>query len=231
MQLLLLEDDIDLGQAVAEFLEENGFTVHWCKRIAQVTDYLLTHTPQVALLDLNLPDGDALRCLAQWRQDGKNLPCIALTARAQISDRITGLRAGADDYLSKPFDLDELLARLHALLRRVQPNYAPAGTWQLNAATRSVQTQNQSIELTAMEWTVLACLAQRPGKIYSRNEIDNALADAGLSDAQSNSLEVVISRLRRKLGANSIRTHRALGYSFHPQAGAPDKKIAELPRT
>ena len=118
MQILLLEDDIDLGQAVAEHLEVRGHRVHWCKLVAQAR---VAPPPDVALLDLNLPDGDSLLLLRHWRAAGDRRPVIVLTARDQVSDRVRGLQAGADDYLVKPFDLDELVARIDALRRRVDP--------------------------------------------------------------------------------------------------------------
>ena len=118
LQVLLLEDDIDLGQAVAEHLEAQGHDVHWCKRIAQTR---AAPVPDVALLDLNLPDGDALWLLRSWRAEGDRRPVIVLTAFGQVSDRVRGLQAGADDYLVKPFDLDELTARIDALRRRIEP--------------------------------------------------------------------------------------------------------------
>ena len=116
LQLLLLEDDSDLGQAVSDHLRAAGPAVHWCQRIAEAR---CAPPPMLALLDLRLPDGDGLDLLREWRAAGKTRPVIALTVRDQVSDRIRGLQAGADDYMVKPFDLDELLARIDAVLRRV----------------------------------------------------------------------------------------------------------------
>ena len=116
MQLLLLEDDVDLGQAVAAHLRAARHTVHWCRSIAEA---LAAPVPELALLDLHLPDGDGLALLRQWRAARRRWPVIVLTARDQVSDRIRGLQAGADDYLVKPFDLNELLARVDAVARRL----------------------------------------------------------------------------------------------------------------
>lgn len=219
MQVLLLEDDIDLGQAVTEHLEAHGHEVQWVKRLAQAEAWMREHRADALLLDLSLPDGDALPALARWRAAGRREPALALTARAQVAERIAGLRAGADDYLVKPFDLDELIARLEAVRRRSGPA-APAPGIVLDAATRTARVGSRDVGFTAMEWAVLARLAQHPGRVYSRPEIESALADAGLSDAQSNSLEVIVSRLRKKLGAGAIHTLRGLGYRFDPAAGA-----------
>jgi two-component system OmpR family response regulator len=181
----------------------------------------------LALLDLQLPDGDGLDLLRDWRAEGVTRPVIVLTARDQVSDRIRGLQAGADDYLVKPFDLDELLARVDAVARRAPAIAAPviaapaiaapaaataSDRLQWDLAARELRREGRRVDLTQMEWAVLACLAQRPGRIYSRSEIENRLADQGLLESSSNSLEVIVSRLRKKLGAEAISTHRGLGY-------------------
>ncbi|SPE27530.1 Swarming motility regulation protein RssB [Burkholderiales bacterium] len=210
MNVLLLEDDIDLGQAVADHLEAAGHQVHWCKLIAQARR---VEEAELALLDLNLPDGDALALLREWRSAGRTLPVIVLTARDQVSDRIRGLQAGADDYLVKPFDLDELLARMDAVCRRsAPPAKVMVGEVALDLESRSATRGAERIEFTAMEWSVLACLARHPGRIYSRAEIETHLSSEGLGESDSNSLEVIVSRLRKKLGPLAISTHRGLGY-------------------
>ncbi len=210
MKILLLEDDIDLGQAVNDHLEAAGHEVHWCKLVAQARRVV---DPDLALLDLNLPDGDGLSLLREWRAAGNRRPVIVLTARDQVSDRIRGLQAGADDYLVKPFDLDELLARISAVTRRTAP---PAqlkiGGVAIDLNSRSARRGSERVEFTAMEWSVLSLLARHPGRIYSRTEIETHLADEGMGDADSNSLEVIVSRLRKKLGPLAISTHRGLGY-------------------
>jgi len=224
MDLLLLEDDDDLGQAVVDHLTAAGHRVRWCRRIAEAR---ATPPWALALLDLQLPDGDGLDLLRDWRAGGLTRPVIVLTARDQVSDRIRGLQAGADDYLVKPFDLDELLARVDAVARRAPAIAAPviaaptiaapaaataSDRLQWDLAARELRREGRRVDLTQMEWAVLACLAQRPGRIYSRSEIENRLADQGLLESSSNSLEVIVSRLRKKLGAEAISTHRGLGY-------------------
>lgn len=210
VNVLLLEDDVDLGQAVAEHLEAAGHEVYWCKLIAQAR---AAPKSELALLDLNLPDGDALGLLRQWRAAGDRRSVIVLTARDQVSDRIRGLQAGADDYLVKPFDLDELLARIVAVQRRVAPpaQVSVQGV-ALDLAGHRARRGDESIDLTAMEWAVLECLASRTGRICSRDAIVDALVGQGLVGGDSNSLEVIVSRLRKKLGAAAISTHRGLGY-------------------
>ncbi|HET9977920.1 MAG TPA: response regulator transcription factor [Burkholderiaceae bacterium] len=205
MRVLLLEDDIDLGQAVAEHLEAAGHEVHWCKLVAQARAAPAT---DAALLDLQLPDGDGLALLRTWRAEGDRRAVIVLTARDQVSDRVRGLHAGADDYLVKPFDLDELLARIEAVRRRIEP--PPQRVVQgvgLDFAARRATRGDARLDLTAMEWAVLDVLARRPGRICAR-----ALFGAVSSGEHSNSLEVIVSRLRKKLGAQAITTHRGLGY-------------------
>jgi two-component system, OmpR family, response regulator len=220
MNVLLLEDDIDLGQAVSDHLEAAGHAVHWCKLIAQARR---VDDPELALLDLNLPDGDGLVLLREWRASKRTLPVIVLTARDQVSDRIRGLQAGADDYLVKPFDLNELLARIEAVCRRgAPPSRLRVGDVSLDLESRSAvrggagthdrAADQERIEFTAMEWAVLSCLARHPGRIYSRGEIESFLTKEGIGDSDSNSLEVIVSRLRKKLGPLAISTHRGLGY-------------------
>ncbi len=213
MNLLLLEDAHDLGRAVADHLGAAGHRVHWSQSIA---DACAATPPDLALIDLHLPDGDGLGLLRMWRAAGQVWPVIVLTARDQVSDRIRCLNAGADDYLVKPFDLDEMLARVLAVARRAAPlapaAVDPAGRLRLDPTAHQAWLDGAPIDLTQMEWAVLGCLAQRPGRIFSRGEIEGRLHGLGLADAASNSLEVIVSRLRKKLGAGLISTHRGLGY-------------------
>ncbi|MBL0720769.1 response regulator transcription factor [Piscinibacter sp. Jin2] len=223
MHLLLLEDDIDLGQAVLDHLEAAGHAVQWMKLIAQAEARLAGEAAiELALFDLQLPDGDATELLRRRRAAGDRRPVIVLTARDQISDRIRGLQAGADDYLVKPFDLDELLARIEAVARRsgsVAPPTLQADALKLDFAAGRAWRGGEEVLLTAMEWALLARLASRPGQLWSRSALEQAVyTQAGRGEADSNSVEVLISRLRRKLGAETIRTQRGLGYRF--EAGA-----------
>lgn len=217
MQLLLLEDDIDLGQAVVDHLEAQGHTVTWMKLCAQA-EAAMRGDPaiELVLLDLQLPDGEALDLLRRLRAGGERRPAIVLTARDQVSDRIRGLQAGADDYLVKPFDLEEMLARIDAVARRsgvTDPQAVRAQATSLDFEAKRALRDGDPVTLTAMEWALLGRLASRPGRIWSRAELEQALhAQAGRDEVESNSLEVIVSRLRRKLGATLISTHRGLGY-------------------
>lgn len=210
MHVLLLEDDIDLGQAITDHLEAAGHEVHWCKLISQASD---PGNADFAMLDLQLPDGDALPLLRHWRATGQRIPVLVTTARDQISDRIRGLEAGADDYLVKPFDLDEMLARMAAIQRRSTPNpHVTVQDCEFDMANLRAWRAGKGVDLTAMEWTVLRVLSGHIGRIYSRHDIESTLVSEGLLAGESNTLEVIISRLRKKLGAALITTHRGLGY-------------------
>jgi two-component system, OmpR family, response regulator len=216
MNTLLLEDDVDLGGAVVEHLECAGHTTHWCKLLSQAR---AAPWPELALLDLTVPDGDGIDLLHEWRAAGRQWPVIVLTARDQVSDRIRGLRAGADDYLVKPFDLDELLARVAAVCRRVLPaRQIVTSNLVIDLESRLLLRNGEHVALTAMEWAVFTLLASAPGRLVERSRIEKILADSGMTSAESNSLEVIISRLRRKAGAKTITTSRGLGYSFDVNA-------------
>lgn len=224
LHVLLLEDDIDLGQAVTDHLEAQGWRVSWMKLCSQARKALAERdddAPQVILLDLRLPDGDGIDLIRAQRQTGDTRPVLALTARDQVSDRIRGLQAGADDYLVKPFDLDELVARIEAVERRALGTHAEAEPEaevlevlgaHLDFTHKVARREGQLLSLTAMEWALIACLAQRPGRIWSRPELEATLYPSSAHEPESNSLEVLVSRLRRKLGAACITTHRGMGY-------------------
>jgi two-component system, OmpR family, response regulator len=213
MFTLLLEDDVDLGESVVEHLEAAGHRVHRCKLMAQARD---APRPELALLDLNLPDGDGLELLGEWRAAKSQLPVIVLTARDQVSDRIRGLRAGADDYLVKPFDLDELQERILAVCRRGQPpKRIVTESLVIDLQGRALRREGETVALTSMEWAVLSLLAVTPGRLVARARIEHELANAGLGTAESSSIKVIVSRLRRKLGNAAITTSRGLGYCFN----------------
>lgn len=179
MDLLLLEDDADLGRAVAGHLVAAGHRVHRCQCIAEAA---AAPEPALAPLDLQLPDGDGLDLLRRWRSAGQVWPVIVLTARDQVIDRIRGLQAGADGSLVKPFDLDELLARIAAVARHSGAT-AAAGCLHIDLDACRVTLAGDRIDLTQMEWTVLACLARRRGRIDSRGEIEDDLHAQGLVQA------------------------------------------------
>lgn len=220
MRILLVEDDLPLASALAEFLGAKGFVCE-CAASLQAARALLplAHWGAV-LLDWQLPDGEGLALLPLLRARLPEAAVIVLTARDQITDRIQGLDAGADDYLVKPYDPDELLARLRAVERR--RSGAASALLQLpglsiDLGRMAVQLDGQAVELTAKEWAVLRVLAQRPDRIHPRESLLDALYGLD-ADASSNTLEVFISNLRRKIGRDRIQTLRGLGYKLNTSA-------------
>lgn len=220
MRILLVEDDLPLASALAEFLGAKGFVCE-CAASLQAARALLplAHWGAV-LLDWQLPDGEGLALLPLLRARLPEAAVIVLTARDQITDRIQGLDAGADDYLVKPYDPDELLARLRAVERR--RSGAASALLQLpglsiDLGRMAVQLDGQVVELTAKEWAVLRVLAQRPDRIHPRESLLDALYGLD-ADASSNTLEVFISNLRRKIGRERIQTLRGLGYKLNTAA-------------
>ncbi len=214
MKLLRVEDELALSEALTAMLRSEGFAIDAVATLHSATTALRVSTYDAVLLDLYLPDGDGMEWLRQMRKSSNTTPVIILTARDQISDRIAGLQSGADDYVIKPFDVQELLARLAAVLRRSQgaaSNWLQIGELALDLQGRRVRVQSQDIELTAKEWAVLEKLASRPGRIVNRDTLDQALYSFE-DDVGSNTLEVYISRIRKKIGKTRIETVRGLGY-------------------
>ncbi|MBE0508943.1 MAG: response regulator [Marinospirillum sp.] len=214
MRLLLVEDTKGLGEAIRDQLQDEGYAVDWVERLSAAGDCLRSTPYELLLLDLMLPDGSGLDFLQQLRKAGNTLPVIILTARDQISDRIAGLNVGADDYLVKPFDLDEMLARVAAVARRYSGNPNPLlqlGDLQVDLTARRVLKAGQPVELSAREWAVFEAFLQHPGQLLTRSRLEDALYAFG-AEIESNTIEVYISRLRKKLGKNSIETQRGLGY-------------------
>ena len=220
MRILLVEDDLPLASALAEFLGAKGFVCE-CAASLQAARALLplAHWGAV-LLDWQLPDGEGLALLPLLRARLPEAAVIVLTARDQITDRIQGLDAGADDYLVKPYDPDELLARLRAVERRRGAADAPVlalGDLQIDLAREQVRRAGVPIALTHKEWALLRVLATRPGRIHTRENLQDALYGWG-DETDSNTLEVFISRLRRKLGREHIETLRGIGYRLAQSA-------------
>jgi len=214
MRILLIEDEPLLGEAVATHLKRSSHAVDWVQRLDDADAALRAVDYGLILLDLHLPDGRGLDLLRKLRRAEDKRPVIILTARDQIRDRIEGLNAGADDYIVKPFDLDELVARILAVQRRSAEQASPiirAGNLTIDQAARKVCRDGNEITLTAREWALLECLARRPGVTLSKSQLEEALYAFG-SEVESNAVEVFVSRLRKKLGADAIHTVRGLGY-------------------
>ena len=214
MRLLLVEDDGDLGEGIRVALKGDGYTVDWLKDGASAVHALASETFDVAILDLGLPEVDGLDVLRQLRAGANPMPVLVLTARDATSDRIAGLDAGADDYLVKPFEVDELKARLRALLRRSlsrpQPVLEIHGV-RLDPATQDVSFRGQPVSLARKEYLVLHQLLSQPGRVFTREKLEEALY--GWEDAaESNAIDVHIHHLRRKLFPELIRTVRGVGY-------------------
>ena len=227
LRVLLLEDDIDLGQAVADHLEAQGHTVHWMKLCAQARRALESAdgaTMQLALLDLRLPDGDGIDLIRQMRQACDLRPVIVLTARDQVSDRVRGLQAGADDYLVKPFGSGELNARVRAQLRRHQqqtPGGAPQiafGDVIIDLVQRKVERAGEVLHLTPIEYKLLTHLATQPDRVITHAQLLKAVWGPGHQD-DMHYVRVHMANLRKKIEAQPsmpkhLVTETGVGYKF-----------------
>ena len=208
----MVEDDVDLADAVCSYLRAKAFVVDVVGRLDEARSALLTAEYSAVLLDLHLEDGDGLALMPSVRALREQPAVIILTARDQVSDRIRGLDAGADDYLTKPYDPEELLARLRAVQRRSGGGEAVVqlGSLQIDLAHDMVRRDGVPVVLTQKEWALLRVMAMRPERIHTRDALQDALY--GFDDeADSNTLEVFVSRLRRKIGRDHIQTLRGLG--------------------
>ncbi|SHM99627.1 two-component system, OmpR family, response regulator QseB [Pseudomonas asturiensis] len=214
MRLLLVEDDRAIGQGIRVALNTEGYTLDWLEDGLSALHALRSEPFDLLLLDLGLPRMDGFDLLRQLRAEDITLPVLIMTARDGTADRIAGLDAGADDYLIKPFDVEELKARVRALLRRSQGRAQPllehAGI-SLDPASQQVSFQGNEVLMTPMEYQLLHQLMIRPGKVVTRERLSNTLY--GWQDkVESNTLEVLIHNLRKKLSTELIRTVRGVGY-------------------
>ncbi len=214
MRVLLIEDTADLGQAVREQIADDGHAVDWVRRLDHAELSVQSTAYDLILLDLMLPDGHGIDFLRKRRSAGETTPVIILTARDQLSDRIIGLNAGADDYLVKPFDLSELSARVAAVARRYSGNPNPQiqlGELRIDLSDRTIQRGDARIDLTAREWALFETFIQRPGALFSKSQLEERLYEFG-AEIESNTIEVYISHLRKKLGFQVVETIRGVGY-------------------
>lgn len=214
MRLLLVEDDIMIGEAVQDLLHAERYAVDWARDAASADTALRTQGYDLVLLDLGLPGRDGLSVLRDMRTRSDRTPVLIATARDAVSERVKGLDAGADDYLLKPYDMDELLARIRALTRRAagraEPEYEHQGVT-IRPATREAAVRGQPVVLSAREWAVLEPLLARPGAVLSRQQLEDKLYGWG-DEVSSNAVEVYIHGLRKKLGASIIVNVRGVGY-------------------
>jgi DNA-binding response OmpR family regulator len=213
MRVLIVEDDALVGEGLSRGLRHLGFAVEWV-RDGTAARAALADAFDAVVLDLGLPRVDGLSLLRSLRARGAALPVLVLTARDALADKVEGLDAGADDYLVKPADLEEVAARLRALARRAHGNAAPVlsvGEVALDLAARRVARAGQPLELSARELAILELLMRNAGRVVSRAQLEAAIYGWG-EGVESNALEVHVHHLRRKLGAGFIRTLRGLGY-------------------
>lgn len=215
MRLLLVEDDRLIGRGVYETLREEGYAVDWVRDGNAAEVQLKARVHDLVILDLGLPGQEGLSVLSKLRADHNDIAVLVVTAREAPADRVLGLDSGADDYLTKPFDLDELGARIRALLRRragrAEPIIAYRGV-SMNLATHHVDLNSQDITLTPREFALLHALLERPGAILSREQLKEKLYAWG-HEVESNTIEVYVHALRKHLGANFIVTVRGVGYT------------------
>ena len=214
MRALLAEDDGMIGEAVVSALKDASYAVDWVRDGEAACEALATHAYDIVLLDLGLSGKDGLTVLRLSRSQGAVTPVLVITARDAIDDRILGLDAGADDYIVKPFDIGELLARMRAVVRRKAGSPHPIlsnGRIDLDPATHEVSFDGAPVRLTAREFALLRALLMRPGAILSRGELEDRIYGWG-EEVESNAVEFLIHSLRRKLGADAIRNVRGVGW-------------------
>ena len=214
MKILLVEDDVQLAAAIASALRAEHFAVDIAHNGEDGCHSGDTELYDAAVLDLGLPKISGIEVLRFWRAAGRTLPVLILTARDAWSDKVDGFKAGADDYLVKPFRMEELTMRLRALIKRAAGHAGPqigCGPLSFDAQLGTFALDGLPLRLTALEWRVLSCLALRKEHVVERSELFERVYD-GDSDVESNSVEVIVARLRRKIGRNLIETVRGRGY-------------------
>lgn len=216
MRILLVEDDPQLGDGLTVGLRQAGFAVDWVKDGHAADHALHAESFDLVVLDLGLPRLSGMDVLSRARQRGQAMPILILTARDATGDKVSGLDAGADDYLVKPIDLDELTARIRALARRSAGRAAPLlthGDLALDPAAHIVTLAGQAVELSSREFSLLQMLLENTGRVLSRTQLEQSLY-GWRDEPDSNALEVHIHHLRKKLGSDLIRTLRGVGYTI-----------------
>jgi len=223
MKILVVEDQTKTGNYLKQGLTEAGFVVDLARTGEDGLHYALTEAYDLVVLDVMLPGIDGLAVLRGIRRAGRETPVLFLTARDEVDDRVRGLESGADDYLVKPFDLDELIARVHALQRRklgrVQPEMRLGGL-RVNPLTREVTRDGLPLSLSQREFSLLAALIEKPGAVLSREQLEARLYGWD-EEVASNAIEVHLHNLRRKLGSDWVRNVRGVGYKLVDPASGP----------
>ena len=222
MRILVVEDDKDLNRQLVEALEESGYVVD--KAFDGEEGHFLGDTEpyDAVILDIGLPEMDGISVLENWRRDGRTMPVLILTARDRWSDKVSGIDAGADDYVSKPFHVEEILARIRALIRRAAGIASPEieiGPLRLDTKLSRVTMDGRLVKLTSHEYRLLSYLMHHQGKVISRTELVEHLYDQDF-DRDSNTIEVFVGRLRKKISTDLIETVRGLGYRIQPEENA-----------
>ena len=216
MRILVVEDDTNLNRQIKDALAEGGYAVDVAFDGEEGHFLGDTEPYDAVVLDIGLPQMDGLSVLEEWRRAGRSMPVLLLTARDRWSDKVQGIDAGADDYLAKPFHMEEVLARIRALVRRaagLASNEIVAGAVRLDARSGKVTVDGQSVKLTSHELRLLSYLMHHKGKVISRTELTEHLYDQDF-DRDSNTIEVFVGRLRKKLPEDCIQTVRGLGYQI-----------------
>ncbi len=216
MRILVVEDDTNLNRQIKEALTEGGYAVDVAFDGEEGHFLGDTEPYDAVVLDIGLPQMDGLSVLEEWRRAGKTMPVLLLTARDRWSDKVQGIDAGADDYVAKPFHMEEILARIRALVRRAAghaSNEIVAGSVRLDVKAGRVTVDGQSVKLTSHELRLLSYLMHHKGKVVSRTELTEHLYDQDF-DRDSNTIEVFVGRLRKKLPEECIQTVRGLGYQI-----------------
>jgi two-component system, OmpR family, response regulator QseB len=222
MHLLLVEDDLDLGASLTQALQGAGFAVEWLRTATDAKRFAALGQHDCVLLDLGLPDGHGLNLLRQWRAAGMATPLIVITASDALGDRLAGLDQGADDFLVKPFAVQELISRLHAVTRRMARQAASVwrfGDLAIDPQRRECQLAGQAVPLSPREFDILTVLARAGGRVVPKHRLAQALQPLG--DALDyGAIEVHVHNLRRKVGAARVKTVRGVGYALNDESAA-----------
>ena len=229
MHLLLVEDDMDLGASLTQALRGAGLGVEWVRRADEAQRFVARGGHDCVLLDLGLPDGDGLTLLRRWRLQGLSTPLIIVTASDALGDRLQGLDEGADDFLVKPFAVQELVSRLHAVTRRAAQQ--AAGCWRLGDLSIDPQRRvcnlgDTPVPLSPREFDILVALARAAGRVVPKHRLAQMLQPLGEA-VDFNAIEVHVHNLRRKVGAQRVKTVRGVGYALaDPAASMPGPEAA-----
>jgi two-component system OmpR family response regulator len=221
MRILVVEDDKNLNRQIVEALTEAGYVVD--RAFDGEEGHFLGDTEpyDAVVLDIGLPEMDGITVVEKWRQAGRKIPVLMLTARDRWSDKVAGIDAGADDYVAKPFHIEEVLARLRALIRRAAGHASSelvCGPLRLDTKASKAEVDGQTLKLTSHEFRLLAYLMHHMGEVVSRTELVEHLYDQDF-DRDSNTVEVFVGRLRKKMGVDLIETVRGMGYRIREQRG------------